>query len=104
MAARPTANPSGALAVGTTTLFTGRFTLNSIMLLSDGTTACSVTIYDNTAASGKIMAVLAIPAPAIAATPQTATMSFSNAVKAEIGITVVVAGGTSTAYVNTGGA
>lgn len=104
MAARPTANPSGALAVGTTTLFTGKFTLNSVILVADGTAAASVTIYDNTAASGKIIAVIAVPAPAIAVTATSYFLDFSNAIKAEIGITVVVAGGSAVAYVNTGGA
>lgn len=100
MAARPTANPSGALAVGTTVLVTGRFTLNAIQLIPDGTNACSVQVFDNTAGSGKLMAQLAIGATSTIP----ASIVFDNALKAEIGITVVVAGGTATALVATGGA
>jgi hypothetical protein len=100
MASRPTANPSGALAVGTTTLFTGKCTLNSIQLVSDGTNTCSVTVYDNTAASGKIMALLKVAATTVPGQ----YLDLSNALKAEIGLTVVVAGTGATAYVGYGGA
>lgn len=100
MAARPTANPSGALAVGTNLVFNGRYTLNSLQLIPDGTNACSVQVFDNIVASGKLMAQLNIAA----AGTIPVSIDFSNALKAEIGITVVVAGGTATALVATGGA
>lgn len=100
MASRPTSNPSGALAVGTTLVFNGKFTLNSIQLVPDGTNAATLTIYDNIVASGKVLAVLSAPAASLLSL----SMDFSNALKAEIGITAVVAGGTAVGYVNTGGA
>jgi hypothetical protein len=98
MSSRPLANPSGALAVGTTNLVSGKFTLNSVTLIPDGTNACSVQITDGPA--GKLMAQLAIGATSTIPV----TVDYSNALKAEVGITVIVAGGTATALVNTGGA
>lgn len=98
--ANPTANPSGALAVGTNLLFNGKFTVNSIALVPDGTNACSVTVYDNIVASGKIVAIITIPASQTLPVFQ----NYSNALKCEIGVTVVVAGTGSIAYVSTGGA
>lgn len=99
MSGRPTSNPSGALAVGTNVVMTGKFTVNSMQLVPDGTNAATLTIYDNTAASGKVVAVLA--APASSTLP--VTVDFSVALKCELGVTAVVAGGTAVAYVNTGG-
>lgn len=98
MAARPTANPSGALAVGTTVLFTGRMTLNSLQLIPDGTNACSVQVTDGP--GGKLMAQLNIAA----AGTIPVSLDFSNALKAEVGLSVIVAGGTATALVAFGGA
>lgn len=95
-----TAIASGALAVGTTTLVTGRGFLNSMQLVPDGTNAATLTVYDNTAGSGKVMAVLAVAA--LATLP--ISFDFARALRADIGITVVVAGGTAVAYVNTGAA
>lgn len=101
MSGRPTANPSGALAVGTNLVVAGKFTLNSIQLVGDGTNAGTVTVYDNIVASGKVMAVLNVPAATT--TVLSSQIVFDVAVKAELGITVVVAGGASVAYVTTGG-
>lgn len=100
MSARPTANPSGAQAVGTTTIFTGKCTLNSIQLIPDGTNACSVKAYDNTAGSGKQIAQLNVAA----AGTIPVYIDFSNAIKCEIGLTIVVAGGTAVALVSHNGA
>lgn len=99
MSARPTANPSGALAVGTTTLWTGKCTLNSIQVVTDGTNTATVTVYDNTAASGTIVALVKILGANLFG-----GCDFSNALKCENGITVVVAGTGATAYVGFGGA
>lgn len=99
MAARPLAMPSGALAVGTTTLWTGRGTLNSVTVVTDGTNTATVTAYDNTAGSGKILALVKFPPANFLG-----GIDFSNALKTEIGLTVVVAGTGATAYVGFNGA
>ncbi len=101
MAGRPLAMSSFPLAVGTTLLRTGKSTLNSIQLISDGTNACSVKVYDAlTAVAGAQIA----QANVAATTTIPATVDFSNAIKAEVGLTVVVAGTGAQAIVNFNGA
>lgn len=93
-----TAISSGVLATGsTTTLATGRGLLNSIIVLADGTNGATVTVYDNTAGSGKVVAVVTVPL-----TSTYASLNFSRAVRTDIGLTVVVAGTGASAYVNHG--
>ena len=99
MSARSLATPSGALAVGTTTLFNGKMSLNSVIVATDGTNAATVTVYDNTAASGKILTILSVGGTAFSG-----AQIFNAALRAEIGITVVVAGTGATAYVAIGSA
>jgi hypothetical protein len=97
---RSTARPSGALAAAsTTTLLTGASTLNSITVTTDGTNAATVTVYDNTAASGKIMNVLVVTGASLYG-----RADFSNAIKGENGLTVTVVGTGATGYVTFGGA
>lgn len=89
---------SGALASGsTTTLFNGHNFLNSIVVTTDGTNAATVTVYDNTAASGKVIAVITVPGASLG-------VSFvpNFALKVDIGLTVVVAGTGATAYIGYG--
>lgn len=99
MPGRPTTNPSGLQAAGTTTLFTGKCTVNYLQLISDGTNACSVKVYDNTAASGKQIAQLNV----VASSAVPAQIVFDNGVKCEIGVTIIVAGTGSNAIVGIGG-
>lgn len=82
---------SGQLAPGTYNLSGGRFTINAVLL----DPSAEVTIYDNpTAASGTILI------HAINAGTSSLDIFYSNAVRAETGVTVVVAG--APAYVFTG--
>ena len=92
-----TAISSGALAVGTTTLVTGRAFLNSIQLIADGTNACSVIVYDDVAGSGKILLQLSLPAAGL-----DKDFRAGPAIRADIGLTVVVAGTGARAIVNHG--
>lgn len=95
---KTTALASGALAAGsTTTLSTGKGTVNSIQLTADGTNAATVTIYDATSAAGKVVAVLSIPATGVYN-----AVVFVNALRCDDGVTVVVAGTGATAYVGYG--
>lgn len=95
----PTAIASGALAVGTTVLFTGHNYLDSIQILTDGANPGTVTVYDNTAASGKIVAVLSVPAANLSG-----SVVFDRALRADIGLTVVVAGTGAQGFVGYGAA
>lgn len=98
--ARSTAVASGPLASGsTTTLTTGRSLLNNISVTTDGVNAATVTVYDNTAGSGRVIAVLAV----IGATLY-GRQDYSISVRVDIGLTIVVAGTGATAYVTWGGA
>lgn len=70
--------------------------LHGIMLENDGTNACNVIIYDNaTAASGLILAKVALPA---SSTILTQYVTFNNPVSANKGIFVDVTG-TGAAYI-----
>lgn len=92
------AKASGALATGsTTTLMSGKSTLNSVQITTDGTNAGTVTVYDNTAGSGKVLAVV-ISEGAY----RTRSIVFVNPLRADLGLTVVVAGTGATAYVGFG--
>lgn len=92
---KSTAVSSGALASGsTTTLMTGKGTLNSLQLIGDGTNAATVTVYDELSATGKVLAVLSLPATGVCT-----SIVFVNALRADIGLTVVVGGTGGNAYV-----
>ena len=81
-----TAISSGLLNSGTTTvLFEGKAHLNSLQLILDGTQAGTVTVYDNTAASGKIIGVF----NGVAATSGESIV-YVNPVRCDIGLTVLV--------------
>lgn len=84
----PTAISSGVLTPGTVTLFTGRHTLNGVTIQPGAT----VTIYDNTAASGTVLFLY------VNAGTNTETVVFYNAIRAEIGLTVVTAAANSIVY------
>lgn len=91
---------SGVLATGsTTTTNSGKSFVNSIQLFGDGTNAPSVTLYDNTAGSGKIVARLIGVA-------STTYMDFvpPYALRCDAGLTVVVAGVGASAIVGYGAA
>lgn len=79
---------TGILATGSTiTVSTGRGFLNSIQVFTDGTNNGTVTVYDNTAGSGTVIAQL----PCVGAS-LTNSLVFEKAVRADIGLTIVVSG------------
>lgn len=97
--AKTTAVSSGALATGsTTTLAAGHSALNTINVLTDGTNPATVTVYDNTAASGKVIAVMSVPGASLSS-----VLSFYPAVRCDIGLTIVVSGTGATGYISYGG-
>ena len=79
---------SGVLTPGTVTLATGRGTLNGILVQPGAT----VTVYDNTAASGTIIALL------VNAGTNTEEALFNRAITHDIGLTVVTAAANSIVY------
>lgn len=93
----PTAVSSGAIAVGTVTLATGHNYVDSIILTADGTNAATVTVYDGTSATGTILAVVKVAAVSVYS-----HVAFSKALRADLGITAVVAGTGAVAYIGYG--
>jgi hypothetical protein len=84
--------PTGALSSGhinsntTTTLKSGAGLLHSICINTKGATANTATVYDNTAGSGTILAV-------IDTTAQVQTLLYD--IQFSIGLTIVTATGTA---------
>lgn len=66
---------------------TGKNRLNALSVVGDGTNAGTVTVYDNTAASGKIIAQGLTRASDVQQ-----HIIFTNPVYAEIGLYVTIAG------------
>lgn len=97
---RSTAIATGALATGsTTTVLTGRGLLNSLQVVTDGTNAGTITVYDNTAGSGKVVAVLTVLGATLS---DSFTPTF--AIRTDIGLTFVVSGTGAVAYASFGAA
>lgn len=88
MAGTSTSISSGVLAPGTHVLFDGRHILNSVLIQPGAT----VTIYDNTAASGKIVFLY------VNAGTSTEFVSFVDSPRVLIGLTVVVAAANAIVY------
>ncbi len=84
--ASSSAQSSGALSGGSVTvLMTGAARLNSLQIVQDGAAAGTVTVYDNTAASGKIIALF----QGVAGQPG-GFYNFDAPIKCDIGLTVQV--------------
>lgn len=77
----PTALSSLLASGSTTTLATGKGTLNGVLVQPGGV----VTVYDNTAASGKVVFLYNN------AGTSTASVVFYNAIRCDIGMTVTSA-------------
>jgi hypothetical protein len=92
------AKASIGIAVGTTTVVTGRAGLTGVIVQTDGTNAATIDIYDNTAGSGTKVFSAVVNATA-AAIQRAVPFMFVRAVKAEIGLTVVLSGTGATASV-----
>lgn len=80
---------SSGLKTADAQIATGVNRVNSVELFSDGTNACSVVLYDNTAASGTVLAKVTIGAASLKTTEQ---VVFMNPVRAENGIYADVTG------------
>lgn len=94
----PTSVSTGVLAVGTTVITNGHDFVNSLELVSDGTNAATMTVYDNTAGSGKILSILTVGATSVPAV----FFNYSRALRCELGLTVVIAGTGAQGFVNHG--
>lgn len=77
----------------------GRNRLNTVTLISDGTNACSVIIYDGVSAAGTVLAKASIGAASLKSTEQ---LTYVNPVITETGIYADVTG-TGAAYIVTYG-
>lgn len=84
----PTSISTGELAPATTTIFNGHVFINSVIIQPSAV----VTIYDNIAASGKV--VFQFTNTAIA----TQSVTFNRAVRCDIGATVVNSAGNCNVY------
>lgn len=84
----PTAQSTGELAPGTFTVFNGHMFLNAVVIQPSGV----VTIYDNIAGSGKVVFQFTN------AGTSTAWVMFDNAVRCDIGMTVVSSAGNCNVY------
>lgn len=83
----PSAKSSGLLAAGTTVVVDRKSYLNSVTVVSDGTNAATVVVYDNSsAASGTALA------KASTSTSGTVHLNFESHVRADNGLTVEVSG------------
>lgn len=80
---------SSGLKTADALIATGVNRVNSVELFSDGTNACSVVLYDNTAGSGTVLAKVTIGAASLKTTEQ---VVFMNPVRAENGIYADVTG------------
>ncbi len=69
-------------------IFTGRNRINAVSLLGDGTNAATLTIYDNTSATGKVVAKTKLGA----SHPHSQHILFENPVLCEAGIYADVTG------------
>ena len=77
--ASPTTQSTGELAPATTVVFTGHCFVNAATIQPGAT----LTVYDNTAASGKVVLQY------VNAGTNTESIVFRNAVRCDIGLTVV---------------
>lgn len=78
---------SSDLLAASTLVATGKNYLNGLIAGADGTNAATVTIYDNTAASGKVLMKLVVKAG------NTAEIAFpTRGIHAENGIYVAISG------------
>jgi hypothetical protein len=79
---------SGLLTPATATLITGKATVNGVMVAPSAT----ITIYDNTAASGNVILTF------VNASTSTQDALFNRAVRCDIGLTYVISGGNAIIY------
>lgn len=78
---------SGILGAGTTTIHSGKGILSGIMVITDNTNVATITVYDNTTASGTVLAKCSATS-----TTGANSLAFVTPVRADNGLTVVVSG------------
>lgn len=89
-----TCRSTGPVTTGTL-VATGRNMLNGVIIGGDGTNAATITVYDNTAASGTKLVELVLEATS----DRSRHFAFDNPIVAEVGLYVDVAGTGATATV-----
>lgn len=82
-----TAQSSGLLTAAATTLVTGKSVVSGLAVITDGTNTATVTVYDNTAASGTVIAKMLVPG-----TVGGREYTIDAAVRADRGVHVTIAG------------
>lgn len=82
-----TTSISSGLQTADATIASGRNRINAITLITDGTNAATLLVYDNTAASGTVIAKVTA-----AAIQNTVHVVFEKPVKAENGLYADVTG------------
>jgi hypothetical protein len=90
---------SSGLQTADAIVASGRSRVNTVTLISDGTNACNVVIYDALSATGTVLAKLSIGAASLKATEQ---VVFQAPLITEVGIFADVTG-TGAAYIVTYG-
>jgi len=78
---------SSGLKAADTLIYTGRGTLNGVVVNTDGTNAATLTLYDNTSASGNVLAQMIV-----AGADRTNALLFNLAVRCNNGIYADVTG------------
>jgi hypothetical protein len=78
---------SGLLNAGTTQVATGKSILSGVMVVSDSTNPATVTVYDNTVASGTVLAKLTATV-----TTGANSLALTTPIRADNGLCVVVSG------------
>ena len=92
-----TALSSDLLTTTTTVVQNGSY-LNSLQVLTDGVNAATVTVFNNTAASGVVVAKIVVPGA-----NSYSGIAFLVPVRCDIGITVQIAGTGAAAIVTHSG-
>ena len=82
-----TSSISSGLKSASGLIVTGKNRINAISMLGDGTNVSSITVFDNTTASGKVIAQVNCRA-----SDQQNHIIFANPVVAELGIYVQLSG------------
>ena len=93
-----TSSRSSDLKSASALIATGKNRINSILMIGDGTNAGTLTVYDNTSASGMVLAQTAVGSQ-----HHTAYISFPNPIYAEKGIYASLSGTGATFVLHYGG-
>jgi hypothetical protein len=99
-----TSRSSGLISVGTVTLSSTVNYINGVSVISDSTNTATVTIYDSADGLTNMTAAKTLAKVSATTTTGSNSLAFTNPIRCENGITVVVSGtGSPTAIVLYGG-